>query len=152
MTSEYFLRAKKGNYEKLFHLLCYFRGSKEGLIFWKTVLLRWHADATGQNNFRRDDLDRKAPLSSEVATTCALTVQEILSALTIAISSSKCLLYICTQSDLVYTAISRKVVKCTRQSRKVFCGWFDFTVLQRNLKEWHRGRRRLFANAKGKQQ
>lgn len=53
-------------------------------------------------------LIEKAPLSSEVATTCALTVQEILSALTIAISSSKCMLYICTQRDLVYRQLFRE--------------------------------------------
>ena len=126
MTSEYFLRAKKGNYEKLFRLLCYFRGTKEGLIFWKTVLLRWHADATGQSNCRYEDLDGKpAPLSSEVATTCALTMQEMLPALTTAISSSKCILYIVTQSALLYTAISRKVVgKSARDKPERYCGWF----------------------------
>ena len=26
---------------------------------------------------------------------------------------------------------------------------FEFTVLQRNLKEWHESHRRMFANAKG---
>ena len=29
---------------------------------------------------------------------------------------------------------------------------FEFTVLQRNLKEWHERQRRMFPNAKGKQQ
>ena len=31
-------------------------------------------------------------------------------------------------------------------------GGFEFTVLQRNLKEWHERQRRMFPNAKGKQQ
>ena len=31
-------------------------------------------------------------------------------------------------------------------------GGFEFTVLPRNLKEWHKRQRRMFANAKGKQQ
>ena len=31
-------------------------------------------------------------------------------------------------------------------------GGFEFTVLQRNLKEWHERQRRMFRNAKGKQQ
>ena len=31
-------------------------------------------------------------------------------------------------------------------------GGFEFTVLQRNLKEWHERQRRMLTNAKGKQQ
>ena len=36
-----------------------------------------------------------------------------------------------------YTAISREVVgKSARDNPKRYCGWF-FTVLLRNLQEWH---------------
>ena len=39
-----------------------------------------------------------------------------------------------------YTAISRKVVgKSARDNPKVVVGGFEFTVLQRNLKEWIQG-------------
>ena len=38
----------------------------------------------------------------------------------------------------MYTAISRKVVgKSARDDLERYCGWFEFTILQRNLREWH---------------
>ena len=36
------------------------------------------------------------------------------------------------------TSFSRKVVgKSARDNPERYCGWFEFTALQRNLKEWH---------------
>ena len=39
--------------------------------------------------------------------------------------------------EAIATAISRKVVgKSARESPERYCGWFEFTVLPTNLKEW----------------
>ena len=52
-----------------------------------------------------------------------------------------------------YTAISRKVVgKSSRDNPERYLGGFEFTVPQKNLKEWHEKAGRMFARAKGKQQ
>ena len=42
--------------------------------------------------------------------------------------------------------------KCTRQSRKVLWVGFEFTVLERNLKEWYERPWTMFPSAKAKQQ
>ena len=42
------------------------------------------------------------------------------------------------KTTIPYTAISRKVVgKSASDNLERYCGGFEFTVLQRNLKEWH---------------
>ena len=53
----------------------------------------------------------------------------------------------------IHTAISRKVVgKSARNNPERYCGLFEFTVLQRNLKEWHESPWTSFVSAKGKHQ
>ena len=48
-----------------------------------------------------------------------------------------------------YTAISRKVVgKSSRDNPEGILGGFEFTVPQKNLKEWHEKAGRTFARAK----
>ena len=43
-----------------------------------------------------------------------------------------------SKKTYLYTAFSRKVVgKSARDNPERYCGSFEFTVLQRNLKEWH---------------
>ena len=44
------------------------------------------------------------------------------------------------ETTIPYTAISRKVVgKSASDNPERYCGGFEFTVLQRNLKQWHEG-------------
>ena len=54
---------------------------------------------------------------------------------------SKSSLLVTIKSSLTYSYFEKGCrKKCTRQSLKGFMGGFEFTVLQRNLKEWHESR------------
>ena len=68
-------------------------------------------------------------------------------------STNSNILMTLSKSLCLYTAILRKVSeKVMQQSQNV--NGFEFAVLQRNLKEWHKrhGLTCMFADGKGKQQ